>query len=215
MTEPVIAALLTDPVARRYFDPFLAQTLSVKEAADECGCSLDAMLYRVRVFERAGLLKVMEVRPRKGRAIKAYRTAHDAYFVPHRATPFATLEDQLYRGAEPVIRDWAQSTARVMQMRAIEDVRFYRSAEGITWSEGVATADGVGGFDPRVLDDPHRTPRLDITSVLYLSELDARAVQAELVALVEKWQPRLGVQRQQPFNLSLFFYQAERQESDR
>lgn len=214
VTNPGIAALLTDPAARRYFDPFLAQTRSVREAADECGCSLDAMLYRVRVFERAGLLTVVEVRPRKGRAIKAYRTAHDAYFVPHGVTPFATLEDRLYRGAEPGIRDWAQSTARVMQAKAIEGVRFYRNAEGVTWSEGVATADSMGGLDPQVLNDPRRTPRMDITTTLSLSESEARAVQAELVAVIEKWQPRLGVQRGQVFNLSLFFYQAERQESE-
>lgn len=101
VTDPRLAALLTDPVARRFYEPFLARTLSVSAAAQEVGCSLDAMLYRVRVFVRAGLLRVAEERPRKGRAIKLYQTVFPAYFVPHRVTPFTTVEDRLYAGAEP------------------------------------------------------------------------------------------------------------------
>ena len=116
VTDPKIAALLTDPAARRYLDPFLAQTRSVKEAVAESGTSPDAMLYRIRVFVRAGLLQVVALRPRKGRAIKAYRTVHDAYYVPHSVTPFVTLEERLYRGAERVVRDWARATARALQV---------------------------------------------------------------------------------------------------
>ena len=47
------------------------------------GCSLNTMLYRIKtLLLRAGLLEVVREEPRKGRAVKIYRSVHDAYFIP-------------------------------------------------------------------------------------------------------------------------------------
>ena len=91
----------------------------------------------------------------------------------------------------------------------MQGVRFYRDASGVPWSEGVATAHSSGGFDPAILGDPRRTPRIDLTAIFSLSKQEAREVQAELVAVIEKWRPRMTGQAGRPFKLSLYFYPDE------
>ena len=65
VTDPAQVRLLTDPVSKAYFKPFLGQALSVSEAAEVHGCSLNAMLYRVRTFLDAGLLEIIRTQKRK------------------------------------------------------------------------------------------------------------------------------------------------------
>jgi hypothetical protein len=86
---------LSDPESFRYFEPFIARDRTVKEAAEAVGCNLDTMLYRVRKFLNAGLLKVTRVEKRAGRPIKHYRSTSEAFFVPFEVTPYAELEERL------------------------------------------------------------------------------------------------------------------------
>lgn len=112
--DEIQARLLSDTKAFSYFIPFLAQTRTVSEAAQEIGCNLDTMLYRVKRFLEAELLEVVWVEKRAGRPIKHYRSVHDAYFVPLSLTPFATFEEevrQLVRRYEnTIIRELARSS---------------------------------------------------------------------------------------------------------
>jgi len=205
VTDPRLAALLTDPVARRYFEPFLARTLSAKQAADEVECALDTLLYRIRVFIQVGLLKVVEERPRKGRAVKYYRSVHDAYFIPHSVMPFATLEERLYALAEPSIRAWARSAAGRLQARGVEGMRLYRDRFDQMWSESAADVTSVGSLDTRNWDDPQRPPGFDIMMTVYLTEREAREVQMELAQMVETWRPRTEPGQGRAYNLNFFF----------
>lgn len=206
VTDPRLAALLTDPVARRFYEPFLARTLSVSAAAQEVGCSLDAMLYRVRVFVRAGLLRVVEERPRHGRAIKLYQTVFPAYFVPHRITPFTTVEDRLYAGAEPYLRAWASTTARRLHASDVLGVRLYRDHFGQVWSVSAANASSLGGLEADSVSDPARTPEFDVVATLHLDGTQARALQAALVKLLKDWRPMITPGSGDPFSLSIFFH---------
>ena len=86
------ARLLTDSEAQMIFRPFLARELTASQAASETGRDLNAVLYRLRQFVAAGLVKVVREIKRAGRPIKVYRSTADAYFVPYEFTPFASLE---------------------------------------------------------------------------------------------------------------------------
>ena len=200
-----LAALLVDPGSRQYYSPFLARTRSVGEAAQELGCGLDTLLYRVRTFLRAGLLEVVGERRRAGRAVRLYRTVHDAYFIPHAVTPFATLEERLYASTEPHLRAWARSTARRLQARGVEGTRLYRDTYGQVWSEGAADEHSVGGLNPEQLNDPARPPAFDVTTTLYLSTEEARAVQAALAELVVAWRGKTFAGTNTRYALSVFF----------
>lgn len=203
--SPALAALLVNPVSRHYYSPFLARTRSVGEAAQELGCVLDTLLYRVKTFVKVGLLEVVGARRRAGRVVRLYRTAHDAYFIPHAVTPFATLEERLYATTEPHLRAWARSTARRLQTRGVEGTRLYRDAYGQVWSEGAADEHSVGGLNPEQLNDPARPPAFDVTTPLYLSTDEARAVQAALAGLVMAWRERTLPETNTSYALSVFF----------
>lgn len=200
-----LAALLVDPGSRHYYSPFLARTRSVGEAAQELGCGLDTLLYRVKTFLKAGLLEVVGERRRAGRAVRLYRTVHDAYFIPHAVTPFATLEERLYASTEPHLRAWTRSTARRLQARGVEGTRLYRDTYGQVWSEGAADEHSVGGLDPEQLNDPIRPPAFDVTTTLYLSTEEARAVQAALTELVVAWREKTLEGTNTRYALSVFF----------
>jgi hypothetical protein len=104
VSDPGQAQFLTDPSKKAFFVPFLAQERRVSEAADELGCALPTMLYRVRRMLEYGLLDVVREEPRAGRPVKVYRSRHDAYFVPFTATPYDTLEQRLTVQGDPI---WA------------------------------------------------------------------------------------------------------------
>ena len=74
VTDSEQARLLTEPVSKEFFKPFLARERSASEAAEMMQCSLNTMLYRIKTLLRAELLKVVHEEPRKGRAVKIYRS---------------------------------------------------------------------------------------------------------------------------------------------
>lgn len=98
------ARFLTDPAKKRFFLPFLARERRIAEAAAEVGCSINRMLYQVRTLTACGLVQVLREEPRAGRAVRVYRSGHDAYFVPFAATPYDTLEQRLSVQGDPI---WA------------------------------------------------------------------------------------------------------------
>ena len=85
VSDPEQARLLSNRESFRFFEPFVARELSATGAAEEVGCALDTMLYRIKTFVRAGLLQVSRLEKRAGRPIKHYRSVYDAYFIPFEA----------------------------------------------------------------------------------------------------------------------------------
>ena len=115
VTETEQARLLTEPTSKEFFKPFLARERSASEAATVMQCSLNTMLYRIKTLLRAGLLGVVREEPRKGRAVKIYRSVHDAYFIPFSVTPYATLEERLEVQAEPLFAGLIRSYATALK----------------------------------------------------------------------------------------------------
>lgn len=114
MTDPTQARLLTDPRSKAFFKPFLVRERSVTEAARLLGCPLNTMLYRVGTLVRAGLLRVVREERRAGRAVKVYRSVHDAYFVPFALTLYATLEERLEVQAAPIFANLIRAYAAAL-----------------------------------------------------------------------------------------------------
>lgn len=173
-----------DMEVRRYFDPFLAREKTVTEAAEEVGCDPSVMLYRVGRFVRAGLLRVVDERKRAGRAIKVYRSSHDAFLVPYAATSFATLEEAFAAGYEANARRFARLVARQFRQRRWDGYRLYRKGTGETWFEGAPDED-------RMIDmtDPERPPGLDYIIDVPLTEAEARELQSILLDILERFGP--------------------------
>lgn len=179
--------MLMDPRVRRFFLPFLACDRTVGEAAAEAGCSPPVMLYRVGTFLRAGLLRVVHERPRAGRALKVYRSVHDAYLVPFSLMPYADLEEGFAAHFHANASRIAELVARRFRGRSWDGTRLYRRTDGETRIEGAPDAQRVVG-----LLDPARPVGMDFTTEIGLSEQEARALQAELLRLLELRRPGEG-----------------------
>lgn len=134
VTDPRQAQLLTDPRSKEFFKPFLARERSVKEAADELGQSLNTTLYRVKVMLDAQLIRVVGTRRRAGRAIKVYRSTHDAYFVPFALTPYATLEERVSAQAKPIFANLISAYASALQASDLYGHAILRSEHGAVWT---------------------------------------------------------------------------------
>ncbi len=80
--DQATARLLLDRSISRYLVPFLDREMSVGAAAADLDTTIGVLLPRVRRLARAGLLVVTREEPRKGRAIKYYRSVADEFFVP-------------------------------------------------------------------------------------------------------------------------------------
>ena len=180
MCDPVQADILFNPASRRYFEPFVARSRTATQAAEEVGCTLNAMLYRVRTFTKASLLSVSYMEKRPGRAIKHYRSVYDAYLVPFRLTPFAGLEERMIAQMAPFWQEIAEGMARLLHDEEAEGQRIFRHESGAVWAlSGEATL--VQG---RVQAERLGTSKSDY---LYLDDETARGLQTTLNSVFETY----------------------------
>jgi Helix-turn-helix domain len=143
ITNPQQAQLLSEPKSKEFFKPFLAQERSVTQAAQELGCNLNTMLYRVKILQAAKLIKVTRREKRKGREIKYYRSIHNAYFIPFQLTSYATLEERLEAQAEPIFANLINAYAHALKQNERFGNYLLRGLTG-----GVITTDFVPDFTP-------------------------------------------------------------------
>jgi hypothetical protein len=190
--DPAAAAVVLDPAARRYLAPFLGRERRVSDVARELGADMSAVLYRVRQFLRLGLLEVARVEPRRGRAVRYYRSVAKRFFVPFGATTLAAQEAL------------SPQTFAELQQALNESI-------GAAWTEAAGDERPLGvhvfrGRDDAVLmdvvpdgDDEH--PSDFFTSLLEsdapavwdtwgsisLAPEDAKALQREIASLVGRY----------------------------
>lgn len=142
------ARLLSDPESFRYFSPFLARDCTVSQAAKELGCNVDTMLYRVKTFVEAGLLKIVETENRRGRPIKVYRSSADAYFVPFAVTPFDDVEAAIKTHHQKSSDIIAHHLARVVRHSGRDGRHIFRDHRGeVSWVSGADADDAVLNLD--------------------------------------------------------------------
>ena len=177
------ARLLTEPTSKEFFKPFLARERSASEAATIMQCSLNTMLYRIKTLLRAGLLGVVREEPRKGRAVKIYRSVHDAYFIPFSVTPYATLEERLEVQAEPLFAGLIRAYAAALKQNERYGHHIFTDEHGT-----VLTSDLL----PELTPGGQAVIYSDMT--VWLRDEDARTIAQELRMIYER-AGRLGLPR--------------------
>ncbi len=175
VTDTEQARLLTEPVSKEFLKPFLAHERSASEAATMLRCSLNTTLYRIKMLIRAGLLEVVRERPRKGRAVKVYRSVHDAYFIPFSVTPYATLEERLVVQAEPIFAGLIRAYAAALRQNERYGHHIFIGENGAVWTSDLLP-DLTPTGQPVVYSD----------TTVRLREDDARALGQDLRALFER-----------------------------
>lgn len=188
VTEPELARVLLDPARRRFLTPFFGRALTVGEAAAELVVKPNSLLYQVRRLVHLGLLTVVGVEPRAGRAVKRYR-AEERLFVPFATTDAETLEALLLRTGEPHARRFARNLARAL-LDTPEGTMGYlvgRHARGEV--DAYFSPDGVQTLS---LLEPGAPAAGRSWVVLSLSHEDAKALQREQWALWERYLGKRG-----------------------
>lgn len=192
ITDPDAADVLTRPTTLHQLAPFLGRALSVTQAARETGAKPNTTLRRVQRFLKLGLLEVAAEAPRAGRATKLYRASAEVFFVPFEVTHAESLEAALaerdaywerllrrnvVRGRREALGNWG--------------TRFYRDARGRLQVQTAVTPD----VNATTLD-PDACATLSLwRDQLQLDFADAKALQREMFALVQRYQKRTGAQR--------------------
>ena len=169
------ARLLTEPTSKGFFKPFLAYERSASEAAAIMRCSLNTMLYRIKTLLRAGLLEVTQEKQRKGRAVKIYRSVHDAYFIPFKVTPYATIEERLEVQSEPIFAGLIRSYAATLDKNDRYGHHIFIGEGGAVW-----TSDLLPELTPTGL------PNIFTDIYIKLHDEDAHALGEELRELLER-----------------------------
>ncbi len=191
ITDFQAAQCLSDPKQLVYFSPFIARDLSIGEAAAEIGCPLSVLYGKVQRFLELDLLKVVGEIPRKGRAIKMYRSSADHFFVPR------NLVNPLEGKA---IQKWDDFWTLQFQqaiVRVIESALEHLGSHIFRDQAGILTLN-VGPISQ--ISPDFRSPDLPALATLLSDDLrldfaQAKALQAELYALFEKYQSIRGGQR--------------------
>ena len=178
------ARLLSDIKTRTYFEPFLAREMTVSAAAKEVGCSLHAMLYRVRILIEAGLLRITRTAARAGRPIKHYRSVHDAYFIPLELTPYAELEERLRVQFAPSAELLTQAWSHLLREIGQHGRRLYRDSAGFIFSDSGEQRQHF--LDYAQLDFP---AAFDFFLELHLPQNEAKRLQLELLELYKRYLP--------------------------
>lgn len=166
VTDPAQVAILADPRRVRYFRPFLAREATVSEVAVELGVTANALLYRVRRMTDAGLLRVVEERPRAGRAVKVYRSSHDGYRVPMSAMRYDDLRHRVDTYGRPLLDDIARAYTTALRDAPHHDRVIARNSAGEVWTTDLLPTRSRRG-EPLVFAD----------SVLWLDRRQAEIAQ--------------------------------------
>ena len=174
--------VMLDSRQRAAFLPFVNREVSVSQAALEVNELPNTMLYRVKRWQRLGLLLETRSVPHAKGSMRLYRSAADAFFIPHSAT---SSEDLLALAGEihlPIFKDFLGSYVRSGEhLSADWGVRFER--DGAHWSVRPAKA-----FDdlcePADLEAPASMAEY---AHIQLDDAQAKALQLELWAVLERY----------------------------
>jgi hypothetical protein len=192
ITEARAVKLLLDSERRNALGAFMHGPCSVKQAADKLGWPLKTVHDRVRTLEMLGLLRVTHLEARQGRPMKHYQAIADGFFVPFHATAASSLEGFITETLEPAqkafISHFAKAGIGLIDNPDEAGFRLY-AQEGAIVSDLTPTAERFNFLD---LLEP-TAPALMLTYIpLKLTRNDAKALQREMMGLLERYTNRNG-----------------------
>jgi hypothetical protein len=192
--DPEQARLLTHPESFKYFEPFIARERTVSQAAEEVGCKLDTMLYRVKTFLKAGLLKISRLEKRAGRPIKHYRSNAGGYFIPFAVTPYADLAERLKESFREDHERLARNLAKRLSQRGHEGQKIFRAEDGEVWTQSASDAGASVNFSD--LESLRRyvqeapAPTEQLISYVWLTDQEAKEALLELYELYLRYRKK-------------------------
>jgi hypothetical protein len=187
--------LLLNGDSRRFLEPFMLRTHTVKGLSEVLRVPLNAAHHRVRSLERAGLLRVVHLESRRGRAVKHYAAAAQGFFVPFTATTNEGLEGFVEQQTVPLFTQFMRAFVRSASslVHNVNEVgfRFYEADGFVNMN-----------FSPRgqafnLLEGllaPNAPALMASFSTLHLSNDDAKQLQLEMLELIAKYLERPGPQ---------------------
>lgn len=195
------ARFIADPHASRFLEPFMGGERTASAVAGELGVRVSSMLYRIRQLLELGLLQVVRVEPRRGRAVRYYQAVADSFFVPFELTDADTFGALGSSSALELRRllETSLGAAHEAMGRTFEGggVRLMRDQEGRidrTLTHEAVSAEATS-FPELALDS--RAPALwDQHCTLDLTGAEAKAFQRELSELYGRYYRRAGDDRQ-------------------
>lgn len=192
ITGAQAADALTSPASLRHLAPFIGRTVSVTTAAQESNEKANTTLKRVQRFVNLGLVEVAGTVPRAGRPMKLYRSTAEVFFVPFEVTHSESLEAALaerdaywerllrrnvVRGRREALGEWG--------------TRFYRDRRGRLQVQTAVTPD----VNATTLDAEAPATLSLWRDQVQLDFADAKELQREMFALVQRYQRHTGSQR--------------------
>lgn len=171
VTNPLAARILADPDLAVALKPFMRGPASVKDLALE-GFSLQRAYYRVGLFLKAGLIREVGRRPRRGRPIRLYQAVDRDFRVPVSLIPKDRLE--ALEGAQ----SWKRAFEEAL---AAQGPGYARTLRVFLNPQGVLEFLDEEGEEPP-------TPVLNLWSAaLYLTPEEAQAFRQALLDLYARY----------------------------
>jgi hypothetical protein len=190
--DSAVARMLLRPSGLRRLSPFLGPDRSIGEVASAQGERPNTVLRRVERLLALGLLERHRATPPHGRAHWRYRASADIFFVPFEASGAEDLESLL---AERDIF-WERLLRRQVVRARSEAMgnwgtRIYRDARGRVQVQTALSPDANAS-----MLDPEMPAALSAwRDQVWLDHHDAKALQRELYALLQRYQRHRGGQR--------------------
>lgn len=187
MTHRQAVRYLADPLRLRFLSPFIGRERTALEVARELNIPLSTLLYQINKMIQIDLLKIIEIKKRSGSPIKHYRAVADAFFVPFDATDADSLETLLKAWEEPWLSTFHQAYAQALtQLSPAWGIAVCREGEDIRVVP--APADTMTLTHPPALLD-------ELIVDLPMSDTAARALQSELLAVIDRYRDSGGMRR--------------------
>ncbi|NJM07305.1 hypothetical protein HC891_15605 [Candidatus Gracilibacteria bacterium] len=180
VSDATMALLLVNPKAASALAPFLGQERTLSAAAAYAGLKLPTMSYWVGKLRTAGLIVLTRRQQRAGSAIAHYRSVASAFYVPYTLLPknvverfrqqmHATLERQLSAALDEAYGPWSEAWGLRIGLHPT----------------GHASIQQVCGEGEPM--NPAAFPAFNTWDALRLSADEARELQQELFAVIERY----------------------------
>ena len=192
ITEPQAVKLLLDNERHNALGAFMHGPCSVKQAAEKLGWSLKTVHDRVRTLLALGLLRVTHLEPRQGRPIKHYEAIADGFFVPFHATAASNFEGLITQtlgpGQRAFLKLFAKAGVELIDNPNEAGFRLYAQDDGIN----IDLTPTAERFDFMDILEPNAPALMFTFTPLKLTTEDAKELQREMIALLERYENRNG-----------------------
>jgi DNA-binding Lrp family transcriptional regulator len=183
---------LVDPAIRQFLEPFLGRECTIKMAAEHLNVSPNSVLYRVNRLLELGLVRVTRIEPRRGRAIKYYRSVADAFLATFERFDDASITELygLHESAnlETFSKALVQTGSRIGLVASDIIFTLSRTKSGDVKAE-ISMARDSKALDLTRADMPAMTGSW---SFLKLDHQDAKNLQRELGEIQRRYEAKRG-----------------------